>query len=327
MKKIKQLKTSLLSLVLGSAILTGCTSSSIDSTEEIENPVSETIDITVSILPQKYFVEKIAGDSVKINVMVKPGSEPATYEPLPEQLRALSEAEAYISIGVPFENSWLERFKSTNPDLVMIDSAEGIEKIAMVAHSHHEHGENHSHQEEEETPTEETLDPHIWLSPELVKIQAQNIYQGLVEIDPTNQAEYQANLETFIAEIEQIDQQIRQNLAGVENRQFIVFHPAWGYFARNYNLIQVPIEVGGQEPSAAELAELVKEAKEENIKVIFAQYQFNSQDAQIIAQEIKGKVIYIDPLDPNWSENLIKVSETFSEVLKSQNLLVESSHK
>lgn len=307
---MNQLQTSLLSLALGVGLLTGCTSNTSNSTNQTETPAPQTVDVTVSILPQEYFVKKIGGDLVDVNVMVEPGSEPATYEPKPQQLKALNDAEAYISIGVPFENAWMDKIVGVNPNMLIIDSAQGIEKMEMVEHHHHGEEEVHDHEH-----TEETLDPHIWLSPQLVKLQAENIYQGLVQIDPDNEAEYKTNLAEFLEEIDRLDQQIRQNLAGIENRKFIVFHPAWGYFADNYNLTQIPIEVEGQEPSAFELAALVTEAKEENIKVIFAQYQFNSQDAQTIAQEIEGEVVFIDPLAANWSDNLLQVSETFARVL------------
>jgi zinc transport system substrate-binding protein len=327
------LRSSLLTLLVSLNLLTGCGSSPTESTNDTETSTSptssETLDVTVSIAPQEYLVEKIGGDLVDVNVMVEPGSEPHGYEPKPQQLKDLSEAEAYVSVGVEFEQAWMDKFKSANPNMMVIDSAQGIEKIEMAEHYHHHHhgheeeAHNHDHGHDHEKDVqaghnhaEETLDPHIWLSPELVKVQAQNIYQGLVKLDPENEAEYQANLQNFITEVDQLDQQIRQNLEGIQNRKFIVFHPSWGYFARDYNLEQIPMEVGGQEPSAAELGELVKEAKEEDIKVIFAQYEFSSKQAEALAKEINGEVIFIDPLDPNWSENLLNVSNTFANVLK-----------
>jgi zinc transport system substrate-binding protein len=270
----------------------------------------------VSILPQEYFVEKIGGDRVEVNVMVEPGASPATYEPKPQQMKALSEAEAYVSIGVPFEKAWMEKIKGVNPQMLVIDSTQGIERMEMVAHHHHGEAEaEHAHEHDHGA---ETLDPHVWLSPQLVKVQAENIYQSLVSIDPENEAEYQANLAQFLTEIDQLDQQIKQNLTGIENRQFIVFHPAWGYFARDYDLEQVSIEVGGQEPSAAELGEIVKEAQAENIKVIFAQPEFSTKSAETIAQEIDGQVLLITPLAPDWSNNLLQVSQTFVEVLQKE---------
>ncbi len=326
------LQSKWLTLLVSLGILTGCSSPPTDSNPETQLSASETtsepLDITVSILPQEYFVEKIGGDRVEVNIMVEPGASPATYEPKPQQMKALSEAEAYVSIGVPFEKAWMEKIKGANPQMLVIDSDQGIERMEMVAHHHHDedHGEEeaeHAHEDEKAAGEghdhgEETLDPHIWLSPQLGKVQAENIYQGLVKIDPENEAEYQANLEQFLTEIDQLDQQIKQNLAGIENRQFIVFHPAWGYFARDYDLEQVSIEVGGQEPSAAELGEIVKEAQEENIKVIFAQPEFSTQSAETIAQEIGGKVLLITPLAPDWSNNLLQVSQTFAEVLQKE---------
>ena len=324
------LPSSLLTLLFVVGLLTGCRSTTTNSTNQTQTSsetTSEPLDITVSILPQEYFVTKIGGDRVKVNVMVGQGDNLHIYEPKPQQIKNLSEAEAYVTIGVPFEKAWMGKIQGANSQMLVIDSAEGIERMGMVAH-HHQGEAEHVHEQEHEVEKaageehdygEETLDPHIWLSPQLVKVLAQNIYRGLVQIDPANEATYQANLKQFLTEIDQLDQQIQQNLAGIENRQFIVFHPAWGYFARDYNLEQVPIEVGGQEPSAAELGELVKEAQEENIRVIFAQYQFSSQNAQTIAQEIQGKVVFIDPLAPNWSDNLLKVSQTFAEVLKTQS--------
>ena len=316
---MNQLRKTLLSVLLSISVLTGCSSSSNSSTNHSETGppevTEEKLDITVSILPQAYFVKKIGGDRFSVNVMVQPGAEPATYEPKPQQLKALSEAEAYISIGVPFEKAWMDKIKAANPNMMIIDSTKGIQKMEMVAHHHHE-GEEHEEEHEED---EETLDPHIWLSPQLVKVLSENIYQGLVQLDPTQKEEYKQNLDQFKAEIEQLDQTIKQNLAGIKNRKFIVFHPAWGYFASEYNLEQVPIEVGGQEPSASELAELIQEAREENIKVIFAQPEFSSKDAKTIAQEIGGEVLLITPLATDWSDNLLKVSQTFAEVLKKQS--------
>jgi len=285
---------SLMGLVIGLSLLVGCNLSPIAPTNQDRTSPGdasrESLDVTVSILPQKYFVEKIGGDLVKVDVMVEPGASPATYEPKPQQMKALSQAEAYVSIGVPFEKAWMGKIQEANSRMRVIDSAQGIERIAN--------------------------DPHIWLSPQLVKVQAKNIYQELVKIDPENQGQYETNLEGFLAEVDQLDEKIRQNLAGIENRKFIVFHPAWGYFARDYNLEQIPIEVGGQEPSAAELGKLVRQAKAENIKVIFAQPEFSTKDAETIAKEIGGEVLLITPLTANWSNNLLQVSQTFGKVSK-----------
>lgn len=291
-------------LVILALVLAGCGGA---ATQAPAEPAG-VLNVVVSIVPQQYFVERIGGEHVDVTVMVPPGFSPATYEPKPEQLTALSEAAAYFSIGVPFENAWLDRIASANSEMLMVDTTVGIERMPMVAHHHH--GEEEHHEGEPENP-----DPHIWLSPQLVKIQAQTIYEALVQLDPAHKAEYKANLDSFIVDIDALDADIREILDEVEIHKFMVFHPAWGYFARDYGLEMIPIEIGGQEPSAAELAALIEEAQEEDIKVIFAQPEFSTKDAETIANEIGGEVLLISPLAPNWLDNLRRVAETFAEVL------------
>ncbi len=243
--------------------------------------------VTVSIIPQQYFVERIGGTHVKVNVMVLPGANPATYEPRPEQLAALSQSSAYFSIGVPFEDAWLDKIAAANPKMLLVDTAQGIQRM------------DH--------------DPHIWLSPRLVKIQAATICQALVRLDPDHQADYQANLDRFLADIDALDADLHQTLDGVTRRKFMVFHPSWGYFARDYGLEQIPVEVGGQEPSAVELAALIEQAKANDIHVIFAQPEFSTRSAQTIANEINGQVVLISPLALDWADNLRKVAQAIAE--------------
>lgn len=305
-KKLNRLSAIAIALCVGT-IVSGCTPASTPKSTE----TAEKLDITVSILPQKYFVERIGGENVNVNVMVAPGASPHSYEPKPQQLRSLSEAEAYISIGVPFEKAWMDRIQAANPKMPIVDSTQGIDLLPMVAHHHHGEGDEEHHED-----SGENLDPHFWLSPKRVKVHAQTIYQTLVELDPENQSEYQAALEQFLTDIDRLDAEIRQNLAGINQRKFMVFHPAWGYFADDYGLEMIAIEVGGQEPSAAELAALISEAKEEGIKVIFAQPEFNSQNAQTIAQALDGEVILISALMSNWLEEMQRISQTFAQVLR-----------
>ena len=277
-------------------------------------PAEETMSVTVSVLPQRTFVERVGGERVTVNVMVEPGSSPATYEPKPEQLRALSDAVAYFSIGVPFEDAWLDRIAGANREMVMVDTAEGIERLPMRTHHHHD-DDGDEHGDEDHGHGTGAPDPHIWLSPRLVKVQAQNIYAALAELDPDHEAEFRANLDTFVADIDALEAEIRETLRGVESDKFMVFHPAWGYFAEDFGLEQIPIEVGGQEPSARELGALIEQAREENIQVIFAQPEFRTSDAETIAEEIGGEVLLISPLAPDWLDNMRRVAETFAQVL------------
>ncbi len=275
------------------------------------------LNLTVSILPQKYFVEKIGGELVTVNVMVEPGMSAETYEPLPQQLADFSKSSAYITIGVPFEEVWLEKIKSANSQIPIINSGEGIDKIAMAGHDHHyeeeDHKQNNHEKEKKET---ESLDPHIWLSPKLAKIQAENIYQELVKLDPKNKAIYKQNLDKFITEIEELDRQITQKFANINNRKFMIYHPAWGYFAKDYNLEQISIEFEGQEATSSALANLTKQAKADNITIIFAQPQFTTKTVEIIAREIGAEVILLDALAENWSKNLLEVADKLAQSMK-----------
>ena len=271
------------------------------------NPSQAEMTVTVSVLPQKYFLERIGGDLVRVNVMVEPGASPHSYEPKPEQMRALSESAAYFSIGVEFEEAWLERIAAANDSMLMVDTIAGIERMEMAGHEHE--------YDEADAIVEAKLDPHVWTSPELVKVMSQTIYQALVELDPEHEAEYRANLRLFLQDIDALQLEIKESLSGLKGNKFIVFHPSWGYFAREFGLEQISIEVDGQEPSAQELAELIDQAKTDGIRVVFAQPEFNTKSAEVIANEIGGTVLLISALEPDWLANMRTVSQTFGEML------------
>ncbi|MGV8025736.1 MAG: metal ABC transporter solute-binding protein, Zn/Mn family [Anaerolineaceae bacterium] len=267
------------------------------------------IAVTVSILPQKYFVERIGGDLVDVNVMVGPGEEPHTFEPQPSQMEALSNSQIYFTIGVEFEDAWLAKFKDANPEMKFVDTSAGIAKIPMTAEEHHDEDAETAHELGE-------LDPHIWLSPANVKVIAQTIATALSDNDPQNSSSYQENLNAFLADVDNLDQEIRSSLDTLSTRQFITFHPAWGYFAQDYDLEQITIEIGGNEPSASELATLISYAKENDIHFIFAEPEFSTKSAETIANEINGQVILIDPLAEDWLENIKNVAQSLSNTLQ-----------
>ena len=276
----------LASIILTLAIVvSGCASK--------PQPTEGKIRIMVSILPQAYFVKRIGGDKVEVTVMVPPGANPATYEPTASQMKALVQAKMYVRIRVPFEYAWMDRIAAANRHMLIVDSTKGIKRIED--------------------------NPHIWLSPRLVKIQAENIYQGLAQVDPANKDFYAQNKEEFLRELDILDREIAETLTGVKGRKFMVFHPSWTYFARDYGLEQIPIEIEGKEPSAAELARLIEMAKTNGIKVIFVQPQFSSKSAEAIAQQIDGKVVSIDPLAGDWANNLRNVAQTFAQALSEES--------
>ena len=270
--------------------------------------------VTVSIIPQKYFIEQITKDLVNINDMVAPGSCSHTYEPKPAQMKELARSDAYFSIGDGFEKAWLPKFKSANPKLVMVDTVKGIEKIPMAEHHHEEEKghKGHGHHDHDE----ETLDPHVWLDPMLVKMQAKNMLDALVSLYPEHATTFTQNYETFVASLDELDMMLQKTLENVKSRKFIIFHPSFGYFAQRYHLEQIAIEVSGKEPKPSELAKIIKEAKEENVKVVFVSPQFSQKSADTIAKQIGGKTLAIDPLAAAWKENLLNVAKIFQTELK-----------
>ena len=273
-------------------------------------PVEENneLSVIVSILPQSYFAERIGGDWVSVDVMVGPGQEPHTYEPTPDQMKAVSSAAVFFSIGVEYEDAWLPRFEDANPQMTVVDTSAGIQKIPMpttvIAVS-----------APVETDHQGELDPHIWLSPDNARVIAENMLNALVELAPQHGADFRSNYEDLIGDIDTLNTQIEGILAGDQQRTFLVFHPAWGYFAKQYDLQQIAVQIGGQDPSASELADLITIAKDRQIKVIFVQPTFNTASAAAVAQEIGGSVAMADPLAQDWLNNLKIVAEAFASAL------------
>lgn len=264
--------------------------------------------VTVSIPPEKYFAEKIGGKRIAVTFMVPPGADAHVYEPKPKQLVALSRSRLYFGIGLEFERAWLRRFKTANPHLIVVFTDERITKIPMKYHDHsaerhHERGEG--------------LDPHVWLAPPLVKTIAESMYEALARADTVHRQEYAANYRAFLAEIDTLDAGLRNVFSSTGQRvRFMVFHPAWGYFADTYGLEQIPIEIEGREPKPSELIELIKTAKALNISVIFVQPQVSTRSAQAIADAIGGRTVYADPLAENWAANLRAAAGQFRKAMR-----------
>ncbi|MCG8551999.1 MAG: zinc ABC transporter substrate-binding protein [Desulfobacterales bacterium] len=293
--------------------------------------------VFVSIMPQQYFVQQIGKDKVDVSVMVQPGASPATYEPKPAQMAKISKTRIYFSIGVPFETFWLDKIASANPNMTIVHTDKGIKKQPMAAHQHHHegheahhddghdahhHGGHNAHHDEKAHAEDDHdhghagLDPHIWLSPKLVKIQAGKILGALAAADPENKGFYTVNYNLFIKEIDALDRDLTLMLKHNAGMQFMVFHPAWGYFARDYKLKMIPIEIEGKDPKPAKLQKLIQHARDEGINVIFVQPQFSTKSAQLVAREINGQVMPANPLALDWLDNMRKMAGQFKEALK-----------
>lgn len=261
---------------------------------------ADPLQVTVSIPPQKYFVEKIGGSLVKTMVMAPAGGCAETYEPKPQQMTALSQSRIYFAIGFPFEDVWLPRFAAANPRLLICRTDKGIQKLPLDAHHEHEATDNG-----QRTADAKMLDPHIWLSPPLVRIQAKNILWALQSADAASSATYQKNFEQFNAEITKLDEDLKKIVKeGKAGRAFLVFHPTWGYFASTYGLEQMAVEIAGREPAPREMKEIIDKATERGIKVVFVQPLMSPRLAESIARNLGGIVISVDPLSEDWENNL-----------------------
>lgn len=263
-------------------------------------PVSVPLPVFVSILPQKYFVERVGGGRVAVSVMVGPGQSPATYEPTPRQMTALSQARLYLSIGVAFEDTWMKRIRAANPALHVVPIERGVALLPLTGAEGGPDG----------------TDPHVWTSPQRVKIMAASIRDALIGTDPAHRDGYESNYLAFIAELDALDRDIRAILAQAKGKPFLVFHPSWGYFADDYGLRQIPIEAEGKEPGARTLARVIDLGKRERVKVLFVQTQFSRRTAESVAGAIGAKVVAVDPLAEDYPQNLLRVAHAFADALK-----------
>jgi len=261
---------------------------------------SAPLPVFVSILPQQYFVEHVGGDHVAVSVLVGPGQSPETYEPTPKQMTALARARIYFSIGVAFEDTWMKRIQAANPALRVAPIQRGV-AILPLAGSGGEPGGS---------------DPHVWTSPQRVKRMAANVRDALIQADPAQRGDYESNYRTFAAELDKLDGDIRTLLAPARGKAFMVFHPAWGYFAHDYGLRQIPIEAEGKEPGAKSLARVIELGKREGVKAIFVQSQFSRRTAETVAVAIGARVVAVDPLAENYPQNLLQVAREFAAALK-----------
>ncbi|HPY39952.1 MAG TPA: zinc ABC transporter substrate-binding protein [Thiolinea sp.] len=264
--------------------------------------------IFVSVVPQKYFAERVGGEQVKVESMVQPGFSPETYEPTAQQISALSKAQLYIRVGMPFEEAWMKRIQGVNPAIVILDAREGVKLRSLEAHAHTEQTATNT------TASNTEIDPHLWVSPRIAKQMAQQMATSFSKLRPEQTELFNTNYTKFAAELDQLDQELTELFKDKQHLKFMVFHPAWGYLADAYGLEQIPIEVEGKEPGAKALTEIINEAKHENVKTIFVQPQFSQRAAEQVAKAINGKVVSVDNLAEDYIPNLRKVARLIAGV-------------
>lgn len=258
--------------------------------------------ISVTIEPQRYFAEKIAGDLFQINCVTPAGQSPETYDPTPQQMVQISQSQAYFRIGeIGFEQAWMKNLQSQNPDMVVFDLSEGMELIKNEEEAHEE-GEAHHHHHHG------MVDPHIWTSISGARVIAQNTYQAFIKLDPENQEIYRAGYQRLIEEIDSTEAEMKQLLQPLAGTAFIIYHPALTYFAREFGLKQLCIELDGKEPSPAQLKQLLETATQSGAKVVFVQQEFDQKNAELIAKETGCRLVTINPLSYNWHDEMIRLA-------------------
>ena len=255
--------------------------------------------VAVSIVPQKTFVEAVCGDMVDVVVMVPPGNSPTNYEPIPKEMEQFSKAELYFAIGIPTESANIMTKAQGFDNMKIVKLQDEVAKV---------------YPDREFAPG--VRDPHIWLSPKRVQAMVDVIAREMSLLDADNKETYEKNAKLYILELERLGRQLQDNFSDIKIRKFIVFHPTFGYLADDYNLQMYTLEQNGKEATAPQLKEMIDFANEENIKVIFYQAEIYSKQAQSFAEEIGGKMMKLDPLAPDYINNLKSMSEMMIEVMK-----------
>lgn len=268
--------------------------------------------LTVSILPQKYFIEALVGNAYNINVMVAAGASPASYEPTPRQMVGLSKSELYLMIGhLAFEEVWIPRIERINPNLKIVDLSSGIELIGgddeeITKHKHAIEDNHHHH----------GIDPHIWMSPKHVKTIVENISTALISLDKPSKDAILQKRDSMLIVLDQLDKMFENSLSSIQIRKFIIFHPALTYLAEDYQLEQIAMEFEGKEPSPSYFKSIVDRARSEKIGVLFIQKEFDMENARQLAREVDAELIQIDPLAEDWYSQMIEILDKLKKLDK-----------
>ncbi|OHD17398.1 MAG: hypothetical protein A2087_07470 [Spirochaetes bacterium GWD1_61_31] len=264
------------------------------SADQVGAPSGRPIQVFVSVLPQRYFAERLAGERAIVEVLVEPGRDPHSFDPSPRQIARLSAAAVFFTIGMPFEATLVSKVGQANPELRVVDTIAGIELLPLAGH-YHEGDE--AHEDDDEAGE---LDPHVWLGPQQVRCQLIAMRDGLIAADPAGEAVYRQNHERLDAEVAAMDRRFAVLLAPLGGKSILTFHPTFGYFTATYGINQLSIELDGKEPSPRRLEDLIGLARQEGVKVIFAQPEFPPRSAEIIAQAIGGSVVSLNALEADW---------------------------
>ncbi|NLI73766.1 MAG: zinc ABC transporter solute-binding protein [Euryarchaeota archaeon] len=275
-----------------------------------ESVSDDRINALVTIAPQQRMVEAIGGEYVYVTLMVPSGQDPHSYEPTYGDIKTAASADIYFKIGsdIDFELTKMNTLIEVNPKMEIIDCSENIALIEQRDHHHHHGEEGHG----------EGNDPHIWLSPKNLKQMARNVCDGLIALDSEHSEEYEQNFKNYAINMDSLHERISSELSPYRDEEFMVFHPAWGYFAKEYGLNQIAVEQEKQNPGPRGLSNIIDRARERNIHVIFISPQIDDRGARIIADEIRGEVVSSDPLSPDLETELFDLAIIMSKGFNGQ---------
>lgn len=271
--------------------------------------------VAVSILPQQYVVDRIAGDLVSTVVLVGPGQSPHAYEPTPRQMSALSQADAWILSNTDFELSLQPKITSMYPDLLVVDGTEGVTFRYLEDHGHEEGELEVDHVDTPQQTYQGELDRHTWLGREPMQILATHTTNTLAKLDPAHADTYAANLAVFLEEIDTLFTNLIQELAMLRGSTVFVYHPSFGYLLDDLGITQEAVETGGKEPTAKALSLLIEEARKDNVPALFVQAQFPVSAAKSVAQAVGAQVLPLDPLAYDWLANIRLIGDTLHQAL------------
>lgn len=275
-----------------------------------KNPADGRLAVFAGIPPSRYLVEQIGGKHVKVDVLVQPGQDPHTFNPGPQQVVALGRAAVFFQVGMPFETAVLEKVREGNRRLVIVDTTEGIKKLPLVGPCCDESGHDHHAVNEAEE-----LDPHVWLSPPLLKTMAANIAEGLCRADPSHARDYRRNLSSLDCRLDVLHRQVGRKLAPYRGRSFCVFHPGFAYFADAYGLKETAIQLGGQMPTGKHLFALIEKAKAEGVKTVFVQPEFDPQSARAVTKVLGGHVVPLNGLRENVIDDIEDIATKIEKAM------------
>ncbi|MBS0603448.1 MAG: zinc ABC transporter substrate-binding protein [Verrucomicrobia bacterium] len=279
------------------------------SCEKAENSKSGKPTVLVSIPPYIYFVDKIAHGAVEIETLIPPGANPHIYEATPREVQRHQSAALWVYLGESFDKRALKFFRDSQAPIRIIDVAHGIKLLSYCeeeeAVTQHHHCHHHSH--------DEGQDLHIWLSPSLAKQQANRIAEGLIALLPEKKEEFTANLQAFLSELDQLNEQITTLLAPMKGSAILVSHPAFAYFCRDYHLVQLSIEIEGKDPLPQHVTEILAQAKNYKVQSVLTEPQYSNKGAELIAESLHLPTHMVDPYAENYSENLLKIAQVIAE--------------